>query len=188
MSLTPAAVDHSFGPDCDDGATSVATRGHRSSVPQVHPPLLPDYSTPPVPYPKRGQRATRRPFLPILSCRSGGILPRVHCTVTSSGLATLPQVPGQEERTGDPPLDESRARPVVVRHALEVDTQPDQAFTGAVPGVPLDTIVAVRDAQDATGWAAEVPSAASEDVSEEAQWSGTGTVTVPVGSVFCMTT
>ena len=59
---------------------------------------------------------------------------RVHCTVTSSGLPTLPQVAGQAERTGDLPLDESRDRPVVVPHALEVDAQPDEAVTGAVPG------------------------------------------------------
>ena len=36
-------------------------------------------------------------------------------------------------------------------HALEVDAQPDRAVTGVVPGVPLDTLVAVRDPQDATG-------------------------------------
>ena len=61
---------------------------------------------------------------------------RFHCTVTSSGLATLPLVAGQEERTGDLPLDESRDRPVVVPHALEVDAQPDEAVTWAAPGVP----------------------------------------------------
>ena len=49
-----------------------------------------------------------------------------------------------------------------------LSTQPDEAVTGTVPCVPLDTLVAVRDAQDATGWAADVPSAACEEVSEEA--------------------
>ena len=93
---------------------------------------------------------------------------RVHCTVTSSGLASLLRVAGQERRTGHLPLDESRDRPVVVRHALKVDGQPDEAITGEVPGVPLDTLVAVRDAQNATGWVAKVPSAVSEGVSEEA--------------------
>ena len=105
--------------------------------------------------------------------------------MTSSGLATLPQVAGQVERTGDLPLDESRDRPVVVLHALEVDAQPDESVTGAVPGVPLDTLVAVREAQDATGWAAEVPFAASDDTAEEAlQDIGSHLVRMDRGSVF----
>ena len=42
------------------------------------------------------------------------------------------------------------------------------AVTGVVAGVPLETLAAVRDADHASGWAAEAPSAALEDVSEEA--------------------
>lgn len=61
-------------------------------------------------------------------------------------------------------LDESRNRPVAVPHALEVDAQPDEAVTGTVAGVPLDTLVAVGGAQGVAWWIAEVPSAASEDV------------------------
>jgi len=75
-------------------------------------------------------------------------------------------IPGQEERTGELPLDEARGRPVVVLHALEVDAQPGRAVTGAVSGVPLDAFDAVRDAADAAGEAAEFPSSASVHVSE----------------------
>ena len=103
--------------------------------------------------------------------RSGGILPRVTRPLHVDFIGSCDPTAGSGsggERTGDLPHDESRDRPVVVLHALEIDAQPDAAATEAVPGVPLDTLVAVRDAQDATGWAAEVPSATSEDVSEEA--------------------
>ena len=58
-------------------------------------------------------------------------------------------------RTGDLPPNESRDRPVVILHALAVDAQPDEAVTGAVARVSIvDTLVAVRYAQDATKWAA----------------------------------
>ena len=88
--------------------------------------------------------SSSKPVLPAE--RNTATRSRVHRTVTSSGLATLTRVTGQAERTGDLLLDESRDRPVVVLHALEVDAQPDEAVTGAVPGVPLDTLVAVRGA------------------------------------------
>ena len=71
--------------------------------------------------------------------RAGGVLPRVarpeHGDLV--GPCDLPAIPGQEERTGDLSLDESRDRSVVVLHALEVDAQPDRAVTGVLPGVPL---------------------------------------------------
>ena len=106
----------------------------------------------------------------LLDPAAGGVLPRVARPDHGDpvGPCDLPTIPGQEERTGELPLDESRDRPVVVLHSLEVDAQPDRAVTRVVPGVPLDTLIAVRDAQDATGWAAESPSAASEDISEAA--------------------
>ena len=66
---------------------------------------------------------------------------------------------------GELTLDEPRDRPAVVLHALEVDAEPDHAATG-VSGVPLDTLVAVRDAQDAAGSAAEFSSGTAEHFSE----------------------
>ena len=99
------------------------------------------------------QRDRRGGDIRLLDPASGGVLPRVarpdHGDLV--GSCDLRAIPGQEERTGDLSLDESRDRPVVVLHALEVDAQPDHAVTGVVRGVPLDTLVAVRDAQDATG-------------------------------------
>ena len=99
------------------------------------------------------QRNRRGGEVRLLDPGSGGVLPRVARPEHGDfiGSCDLPAIPGQEERTGDLSLDESRDRPVVVLHALEVDAQPDRAVTGVVPGVPLDTLVAVRDAQDATG-------------------------------------
>ena len=97
-------------------------------------------------------------------------------------LSDLRAIPGQDERPGDLPLDEARDRPVVVLHALEVDAQPDRAVMGVVAGVPLDTLVAVRDAHDAAGWAAEVASAALEDVSEEGLQGVGGVVSVRKGA------
>ena len=99
-----------------------------------------------------------------------GVLPRVARPGHGDSIGSRnPQaIPSEEERTGKLALDEPRDRPAIVLHALKVDAQPDRAVAGVVPGVPLDTLVAVRDAQEAEGQAAEFPSTASEHVSEAA--------------------
>ena len=80
------------------------------------------------------QRDRRRGEIRLLDPASGGILPRVARPEHGDliGSCDLPAIPGQEKRTGDLSLDESRDRPVVVLHALEVDAQPDRAVTGVV--------------------------------------------------------
>ena len=78
------------------------------------------------------QRDRRGDDIRLPDPASGGDLPRVARPDHGDriGSCDLPVIPGQEERTGDLSLDESRDWPVVILHALKVDAQPYRGATG----------------------------------------------------------
>jgi len=83
------------------------------------------------------RRALRGAEIRLPDWRSGGILPRVTRPLHGDFIGSCDPfaIAGQEARTGDLPFDESRDRPVVVPHALEVDARPrrSNAQTGPAP-------------------------------------------------------